>query len=329
MVAVNDTIEDKKPETGEAKALPAQGADKSSNSHHRKRRTVGNIIFDFIVYPLVTFGAIFVASVWGTREGRYGKGWANEQYNNLAEVIEKSPLLKNIPASAEKTRNAKGHAMVLVSFLVGTLLTVPAKLFEDSREKISQFIDRVLGTEPTDPSQYAKEPDQGWRSVIGGRVATFATVLVIDKLIGGKIIDASAKTANFFTKQNIDLKALEDVTAGSKWQTGFVAAFEGIYTALCTTLLYGFSRSFAKIINKKEEDQERRTLAKAVTEAVTNKAKRKVDYLPEEPENKTLEEQNKRFVTNTSKPAMRFNTQPPSNYTDKASSQPREMEIAV
>jgi hypothetical protein len=153
---------------------------------------------------------------------------------------------------------------------------MPIKWFEDKRTQISKFFDRVLGTTPDDPSLYAKEPKQGWRSILGGRTFTFGTVLGLATVFGKQINAGAENVANFITKEKI--RGPEYAGATNKWKWTYVSAFEGFYTALCAVLVYFTSRAIARILHKKE----RPGLGEAVSIAIHEKESEelKMKYLP-------------------------------------------------
>jgi hypothetical protein len=223
-----------------------------------RKRTVGNRVFDLVVYPSIAFGAVFAFSVWATEKAMFSTGTVRNAFDGLAKKLQESSLLKHLPPE-EGFKKAKSHAMVLVSFLAGSLLIAPIKLFEDRRHTISQKIDNALGTAPADPSHYAKEPKQSWLSVMGGRVVTFGSVLALALSVGSHIDRGSMKVASKLTGEIPP--GMKPELASKKWQRAYVASFETFYTALCASLVYVLSRTFARKLNKGEHMQDAQVAA--------------------------------------------------------------------
>lgn len=225
---------------------------------HKKHRTVGNKIFDLLVYPSIAFGAVFAFSIWALHSTKFGAGRAHDFFEStnayLANKLEVLPFFKNMGAE-KRAGEARNYASILISFATGTLLISPITFLEHRRHQISQCFDRLLGIEPKDPSFYAPEPRQSWKSIYGGRAITFATVLGLGTAVGEKRTNQITDKAVSFVEKNWKRfnPSASEATLAKVRQWTEVSAFEAFYSALCAGLVYGISRGLARILNKEED----------------------------------------------------------------------------
>lgn len=254
------------------KILSAQpSAHGGAVQHAKKHRTTGNILFDWLVYPSIAFGAVFAFSIYALYTTKFGKGKAKDMYDGLVtglgNLLEKSSLFKN--ASREDIdKKSANYVLISVSFAVGTALMAPIKWLEDKRGEISRFFDRKLHSDREHPEEIMEEPRQSWKSVLGGRALTFISVLGLGTAIGpertAKVTDAAV---NFAERKWKDWwpQASQETLERVKRVT-FVSTFEAFYTALCAVLVYAISRTLASWFNKQEKAAENAPEKRASTE---------------------------------------------------------------
>ena len=227
-----------------------------------KERSFGNKMFDGVFYPAIAFGVVFVASVYtvfATKFGKEGSGYKGfyEACVNTTETILKK-CADPAKASSEKIRKDADYiATVLVSFSVGTVLTLPIKFFEDRRSKIADYFDKMhekyFSAKPVDHASIKEEPKQSVGSILSGRLGALATVLAINGILGKYVNPIADKLSDaaeqHWKKRGADSETVEKVK-GLAW----AVAFEGAYTAVGASLVYAISRIAAtsKIFDKKE-----------------------------------------------------------------------------
>lgn len=182
-----------------------------------KKRTLGMMITDGIIYPLVTNPAVWGLSVIATYLTQKGgdKHAAATAINETGKTIKaffeedgKEVLRKVAPGESlegakipefgmigrglasrgkwldQKFKNlgasdeqAQGLRFVTFSFIDGSLLEPITSTLEKNRNDISQGIDGVLGTQPKDTAVYDEEPARGDGSLLAGRAITAGIVV--------------------------------------------------------------------------------------------------------------------------------------------------------
>jgi hypothetical protein len=221
----------------------------------KPKRTFGNKLFDLAVYPGVAFGAVFLASVAVINNAKNGKGALNRLHRSSVEFFS-----KRMPKeTAKATRDAaESNTDIWISFATGTLFMPVIKIFEDNRQRISRKLDQWFDTEPDDARSYGREPEQSWLSVLAGRAGAFLVVWGLAKF-AGRPIDRSVKDmtegGGWVSKEASKSMTPDNLEKAKGWW--YSTTFEGLWTALCTVLLYGFSRTLAGVMgNGKQEPQE-------------------------------------------------------------------------
>lgn len=238
--------------------VPSQEADK------KPERSLGQRIFDTIIYGGVINTLVFGVSVVATFLTRHGDkmgGSVGKWFHGRSTDFQKKLVedWKIMSPSAAKNFN-----MVAWSFLDGSIFAFLAKPLEDQRENIARSIDKRFSKEPVSEETYRNEPKQSWLSVIGGRIATFSivfpTYLLLEKLhinakqgfknlnkvlfsdlgetIGNKINNIGIVKKNFPRLANNETK----IKLPEAFEVGI---FEAVYTTVCTIGLYVGSRFFA------------------------------------------------------------------------------------
>jgi len=236
--------------------------------------------------------------VWNNDPSKTTKAYAKFHKIDLEAAKASGPIKfdKNVQhtdpgnaalAALVKAENKAQHMVeVLVSFAAGTVLISPIEFFERCRGRISHAIDRVFGTVPEDVTQYQQEPKQTWKSLMGGRAITFATVLAGSQLLGKKINSASQAFGHWVAGGKTYLTEarsvyvhgnppsslrMQEVMESPKYEKmrkiGYVSAFEGMYTAYCAVAVYFLSRAIAKMQGKKKT-QEAETAAERIEKVV-------------------------------------------------------------
>ncbi len=245
------------------KTTPAKPDDhpalEASEVARKKHRSTGNRVFDLVVYPVIAFGVVLVASMKALNYMKYGGGrvgferWAHKTADQLGKW---TPFKNTAHETLYHAANNTGK--VLASFAVGTVLMVPIKLLEDKRTQISAWFDKVLGSEPRKENEIKEEPKQSWKSVLGGRAITFASVLGLSFLIGDKRTKfVENQVADRFTGAlagafpEISKERLPGIKESTRNLT-----FELFYTALCATLVYTLSRIIARKDDEKKHLKE-------------------------------------------------------------------------
>lgn len=241
-------------------ALPTPNPFAESESK-KPRRTWGLRIFDNLVYTVFNNTTVFVISVLATylsqyggakyhdgtfRHGRIGQGLSKRTDRCIGWLKDK--FLGHSPAAHE---GAKSINMILWSFFDGSIVAVAVKLLEDKREKVAQWIDRQLGTEPADKRVYEAEPKQSWKSVLLGRLLTAGIVAPT-----GYFLDKKGYHRKFYEWGDALGKRFTNRTNIKEfgaWQVGglaHVSIFEAVYTSICTLGLYFSSRGLARFFGE-------------------------------------------------------------------------------
>lgn len=231
-----------------------------------KKRTVGNIIYDFGVFGSIAWLGVAALSAFSAHESMHGKnpafGWLrtinDKAYSGLKNLFSKTVL----KGAAKETIDgyAKGTTMFLTLGMGGNALMAPIKWLEDHRQRNAAVIDNVLGTTPPDPDTIAHEPKQTWKSVLSGRLMSWGTSYLAFLAMGPKI---TGNISNWFgekaTQAFLKMKPSASPKTVRKWAD--IAAFDVLFTIITAALTYGLSRSIAK------KDDKQHSVGDAVYEA--------------------------------------------------------------
>jgi hypothetical protein len=228
----------------------------SESNNTKKRRTFGNKLFDWLVYPSIAWLGNSALGVYITHET--GKGnefaafkWirqANDKFYEKFNQSVESGIMKNVikDKSPENIKAwAGGISTYFLLSLGGTLLMWPIKAMEDNRKKLAAKLDNTFGTTPPDQKEIEKEPKQSWFSVLSGRVLSvsigFAAFLAMtpknadkaSKWFGEKVTSGLSKVFKNADKKNM-----------REWMD--IAAFDIVFTSITAAVTYMFSRFVAK-----------------------------------------------------------------------------------
>lgn len=217
----------------------------------KKKRTVGNIIYDFGVFGSIAWGGVALLSAVSAHEAMHGNnrafGWLRSLNDNVFGWLKKN-LSKTIlkGASSDTVKGyAKGTTMFLTLGMGGNALMAPIKWLEDNRQSNAAKIDNALGTTPPDPDTIAHEPKQTWKSVFTGRMVSwgtsYAAFLAMGPRITGNISDWFGEKA---TKGWLKLRPNSDKLKVRKWAD--IAAFDALFTVITAAITYMMSRYVAK-----------------------------------------------------------------------------------
>lgn len=216
-----------------------------------KKRTMGNIIYDFGVFGSVAWFGVAALSAISAHEALHGNnrafGWLRKLNDSVTHKLSDSlskGLLKN--ASKETVDGyARGTAMFLTLGMGGNALMAPIKWLEDNRQKNACRIDKLLGTTPENPELVADEPPQSWKSVLSGRMFSWGMSYAAFLAMGPKITGA---LSNWFGKKAADgimhMKPAANPATVRRWTD--IAAFDALFTVITAALTYGFSRYVAR-----------------------------------------------------------------------------------
>lgn len=225
-----------------------------------KKRTVGNVIYDFGVFGSVAWAGVATLSALSAHESMHGSnpafGWLrtlnDKSYSGLRSLLS-STILKG--ASEEMIHGyAKGTTMFLTLGMGGNALAGIIKWLEDNRQRNAALIDNTLGTTPPDPETIAHEPKQTWKSVISGRLMSWGGSYLAFLAMGPKL---TGHLGDFFGKHATDL--VMKIRPGSnpanvrRWAD--IAAFDALFTMITAGATYGISRFIA------HKDEEKRALS--------------------------------------------------------------------
>tara|TARA_B100001123_G_scaffold420185_1_gene526286 strand:+ start:2747 stop:3577 length:831 start_codon:yes stop_codon:yes gene_type:complete len=224
-------------------------------------RSFGLRAFDVWLYPFVTNTGVFVTSVFFTYLTNKGSsfGKAGSTARSFGELVEKRGTwlrgkFMDMGLSEPIANNAK---MVFWSFADGTLLAPVIKGFEDRREPIAMYIDKMAGTEPDDPSVYAAEPKQTWLSVLGARALTAGIVAptagVLNNVNFRFLGQFNSLNHHMFMRPGMALSnqlkenasLVRKIGKGNIEEVASCTFFEAFYTSVCTAGQYFFSRMIA------------------------------------------------------------------------------------
>ena len=221
-----------------------------------KKRTWGNIIYDFPVFCGVAWGGVAALSAISAHESMYGKNkyfWWLRALNDAVFKCLKSGFSKTVLKNAPEEvldGYANGTTMFMTLGMGGNALAGVIKYMEDNRQKIAAKIDNFLGTTPPDPETIENEPKQTWSSVIKGRLISWGGSYVAFLALGPKLVGT---LSNFCgekaTNAWLHFKPRSNHASVRKWAN--IAAFDALFTVITATATYLFSRSIAK----KDEDK--------------------------------------------------------------------------
>jgi len=242
------------PANGEAYS-PAQEA--APSPEKVKKRTVGNVVYDFGVFGSVAWGGVALLSALSAHEAMYGKnkafGWLrtlNDKSNSGLTRLLSTTILKNAPRGETINGYAKGTTMFLTLGMGGNALMAFVKWLEDHRQSNAARIDHFLGTTPPDPETIAAEPKQTWKSVISGRLLSWGTSYAAFLAMGPKLTNTiSRNCGEAVTNQWMKWKPHSNSVTVRRWAD--IAAFDVLFTIITAGLTYGFSRAIAKKDDKK------------------------------------------------------------------------------
>jgi hypothetical protein len=216
-----------------------------------KKRTVGNIVYDFGVFGSIAWGGVALLSALSAHESMHGKnpafGWLRT-INDKGFSIFKNSFTKMLPKSTNPETIeglAKGTTMFLTLGMGGNALAVPIKWMEDNRQKNAAHIDNFLGTTPPDPETIAHEPKQTWKSVFSGRLLSwgmsYAAFLAMGPKLTSKINDWFGQRA---TEKFLEMSPKSNPKTVRRWAD--IVAFDALFTVITATTTYAMSRAVAR-----------------------------------------------------------------------------------
>lgn len=235
-----------KPVNSEEKAVTA-----SPEPEKKKKRTAGNIIYDFGVFGSIAWAGVCAMSALTAHEAMHGNNkyfnWLRTLNNvvlgGLSKTLSKS-IMKNSPKETVDAV-ARNTTMVFTLGMGGHTLMAPIKWLEDNRQKNAAKIDKLLGTEPPDSEVVAREPKQSWGSVLSGRMLSWGIAFATVTAMGPKLI---SKVNNSFSKKGVDawmkFKPQSNPESVKKWSD--IISFDVAFTAVTAFVTYAFSRFVAK-----------------------------------------------------------------------------------
>jgi hypothetical protein len=215
-------------------------------AHHIKK-SVGEKIFDWVVYGGISGLGVFIATLPLTFSAKYGKAKA---------LFEKgTKYLEHTPLSGETVERIMDTTALSMS---GNISIIPIKFAEDRKKSIVGKINKMLGGDANAPISNEKHP-QTWGSLIKGRVlawvAVFAGFKTAVELLGKERFEnyENAFAENIVCKPlgkptHIGEKIFKNETKAFRY--GKIAALDIYATIAATSLLYLGSRLFAKPVSK-------------------------------------------------------------------------------
>lgn len=249
----------------ERASVPATGESGQVVHESQKKRTFGNKMFDFIVYPAIAWVGVSALSVYMAHETSPNSGNNSFIFKKIRELnksvlamFEKSVesgLLKNIikdksPENIE--RWSEGLSMYGLLALGGTMLMWPIKALEDNRKKLAAKLDSMFGTTPQNQAEVAKEPKQSWFSVLSGRVLSVGIGFSAFLAMGPKNAGNWSKACGaYFTDKWMKVFKNHNEANVKSWMD--VAAFDVIFTTITASVTYAFSRFIAKRNDKAQD----------------------------------------------------------------------------
>jgi len=223
----------------------------------KKKRTVGNKVYDFLVFAPIAWGGVWVSSAVTGYHAIYGTSknfeWLRRMNGRVGEWIKdtlSATVMKN-----STPKNVEGMAKNIgLTFILGMgshALVAPIKWLEDHRQTNAARIDKAFGTTPPDAETIKDEPKQSWSSVFAGRIASWATAFVALAAMGPELVE------------NINNKFGDKAT--KRWRKSFphhneqkvrnwmnILAFDALGTAVTAAVTYVFSRFVAASFGRKE-----------------------------------------------------------------------------
>lgn len=226
-----------------------------------KKRTWGNVIYDFGVFGSVAWVGVAALSAISAHESMHGKhkafGWLrtlnDKAYGGLKNIFSKTVLKGAKPEVIDGY--AKGTTMFLTLGMGGNALMAPIKWLEDNRQKNAARIDNMLGTTPPDPETIAAEPHQTWKSVFSGRLLSWGGSYAAFIAMGPKLTSAiSEKFGKLATEGYLSVSPKSNPKTVRKWAD--IAAFDALFTMITASATYLLSRAIATSDDKKIHDVE-------------------------------------------------------------------------
>ena len=237
---------DKKPLVSEAK-------DESAHRGHdgKKHRTLGNKIYDFGVFGTMAWGGVSTMSALTANEAMNGSNknfnWLRKlndnAYKAVSNVLSKTLMKGSAPENIHGM--SRNMTMVFILGMGGHTLMAPIKWLEDHRQSNAAKIDKALGTTPPDQQEIEKEPKQSWKSVLSGRMISWASAFGAIAAMGPEL---TTKVNDYFGERGaktwMKIKPHADPVKVRKWSD--LLAFDILATALTAGVTWGCSRFFAK-----------------------------------------------------------------------------------
>jgi hypothetical protein len=237
----------------------AQPENASCPPLEKRKRTVGNKIFDWGVYSSIAWVGVSVMSLLTAHEAIRGThpsfNWLRTIHKKLSSSVSKllsSTVMKNSP-KADIEAWSEGTGLYYMLGLGGTTLMAPIKWLEDNREKLAAKIDKTIGTTPPDPACIKEEPKQSWGSVLSGRALSvigvgFGTFV----LMGPKRAENISKWfGEKFTNSWMKMRPNANKAVVREWAD--MGAFDVLFTAITAAVTYAFSRFVATKSNAKKD----------------------------------------------------------------------------
>jgi hypothetical protein len=247
---VAEIVKENKSATPEVKAAAT-----NAEPEKTKKRTLGNKIYDFGVFGSIAWLGVSAMSAITAREAMHGNNprfsWLralnNSVFKNVSNFLSKTAMKNSSKESIDAVAN--NVTMTAILGTGGSTLMAPIKWLEDHRESNAAKIDKLLGTTPPDEDTVAKEPKQSWKSVLSGRMLSWAMALTAVLAPGPKIV---SKVNNFFGEKGAEawmklkpkIRTEPQVKSVKQWAN--LISFDLIFSTVTAAVTYGFSRFIAK-----------------------------------------------------------------------------------
>lgn len=217
----------------------------------KKKRTVGNRVYDWGVYTTFAWAGVAAFSMFLAHESLHGThkmfGWLRSLnkgiHDGLSGILSKTVMKHSPKENVEEW--AKATTLFTILYLGGSMLMAPIKWLEDHRHSNAAKIDNLLGTTPPDPETIAKEPKQTWKSLLSARflssVIGYGGFILVGPRIAGK---SSRWFGEKFTGIWQKLRPNCNAETVRKWAD--IGAFDAMVTAGTAATTYGFSRLIAR-----------------------------------------------------------------------------------
>ena len=230
----------------------------SAAPEKKKHRTLGNKVYDFLVFAPIAWGGVWAASAVTGYQAIHGTsknfGWLRDMNSAVGKWIETTLTKTVMKKSSEKNVQgmAKNIGLVFILGMGSHALVAPIKWLEDRRQSNAAKIDKLLGTTPPDAQAIKEEPKQGWGSVISGRLASWATAFVALGAMGPKLVEWNDKFGEQVAKKwmSFRVNSKHNPTKVRNWAN--LLAFDFLGTAVTAAVTYVFSRFVAESFGKKE-----------------------------------------------------------------------------